>query len=488
MRRRNGANSNAGIPTTTFGMLRVAAGRQFVLESDDHRLITYRISGQMQVQKDGKDVDLGSFAPGDQITVDSTEDEQGFYTATSVRWDKAGTPEQQNAARETWDLPRLDGQGPAAKGRTTSAADAAQPDDDRPILRRQSDSNSNDATPTPPPQANAPQQQAQTPPAATDDSVSDRPTTEMRPANAPRDPDDPGPPVLKRAGQAATPRSNTNTIATADDGAMPSVPQKRKLTIPYNPAQAAETVRPPAVLQNEPTEDPEIAKARAVAEQYLGTLPNFFCQQVTTRYESSNPKRGWDALDVVSADVAYENGHETYKNIKIGNRPVNKNMDDISGTRSTGEFSSILIDLLSPATGATFRRSGSDSIHTRPTWVYTFEVPRERSHWRIEAPSQLYYPSYKGSIWIDKQTGRILRMEQQARNMPVLFPFDTVETATDYDFVRLSTPTQYLLPVDAEVLSCVRGTSNCSRNRIEFRNYRKFGAETSITFDGKDPQ
>ena len=49
--------------------------------------------------------------------------------------------------------------------------------------------------------------------------------------------------------------------------------------------------------------------------------------------------------------------------------------------------------------------------------------------------------------------------------MPKLFPFDTVETVTDYELFRLATPEQYLLPVDAEVLSCVRGTSMCSRNK-----------------------
>jgi len=64
-----------------------------------------------------------------------------------------------------------------------------------------------------------------------------------------------------------------------------------------------------------------------------------------------------------------------------------------------------------------------------------------------------------------------------------LFPFDTVETSADYDFIRLGTSGPYLLPVEAEVLSCVRGTSICSRNKIEFRNYRKFGAQSDITFD-----
>ena len=67
--------------------------------------------------------------------------------------------------------------------------------------------------------------------------------------------------------------------------------------------------------------------------------------------------------------------------------------------------------------------------------------------------------------------------------MPALFPFDTIESTTDWDFIRLGTSGPYLLPVEAEVLSCQRGTSICSRNKIEFRNYRKFGSETNITFD-----
>src|SRR5262249_3841238 len=103
----------------------------------------------------------------------------------------------------------------------------------------------------------------------------------------------------------------------------------------------------------------------------------------------------------------------------------------------------------------------------------------------IESPSQLYYPALAGSIWIDKETSRVLRIEQQGKNMPKAFVFDTVETTADYDFVRLGTTGPFLLPVEAEVLSCTRGTSFCSRNKIEFRNYRKFGAESDIVFDGK---
>jgi hypothetical protein len=188
----------------------------------------------------------------------------------------------------------------------------------------------------------------------------------------------------------------------------------------------------------------------------------------------------------VTADLAYEAGRETYKNIKVGNQPVDKPMEDIDGARSTGEFSSLEQNLLSPATGATFHRTGQDTIHGRATLVYKFEVTRERSRWRIEAPSELYYPAYQGTVWIDQETSRILRIKQQGRSLPTLFPFDTIETATEYDFVRLATADPFLLPVNAEMMSCNRA-GNCSRNHIEFRNYRRFGAESNLTFDDKQP-
>ena len=216
--------------------------------------------------------------------------------------------------------------------------------------------------------------------------------------------------------------------------------------------------------------------------EYAGTLPDFFCRQVTTRYETEHPKQGWQALDIVTADLAYKDGHESYTNIKVGNKAVDTKMDDIPGTRSTGEFSSILEDLFSAEASATFRKKGQDTIRGRSAYSYTFEVKRENSHWRIISAAQLYYPAYRGTMWIDRETSRVLRIEMESRNMPLLFPFDKTETATDYDFVRLSTPQQFLMPVNAEMLTCEQGSSRCLRNRIEFRNYRKFGAESDITF------
>ena len=35
-------------------------------------------------------------------------------------------------------------------------------------------------------------------------------------------------------------------------------------------------------------------------------------------------------------------------------------------------------------------------------------------------------------------------------------------------------------------LSCVRGSSDCTRNQTDFRNYKKYGADTNITFGGAE--
>ncbi len=493
----SGRRSNRPSTITTDGMLRRASGNQLVIEADDHRVIWYRITSQTMSQKDGKSADPTSFQPGDRLSVESSEDNDGNYTATAVEWEKAGTLDERAAAQQTWDLP-----GPASSQASSNSGSSRRDtvgdtgDDDRPILRRKS----NDTAPAPaapppaPPVAQTPAataQSSQNPAPDSDDAAGARPATQLRPPDAPADADDPGRPVLRRGGAstarqpAAAPPASSASNASSNNQAAGNNQTAGNSPAPVGRSSDAAN-RPAAAQPILPQEDPLIGKVREAAYNFSTSLPNFFCQQITTRYGSQNPRQGWDTIDVVTADVQYLNGQESYRNIKASGKGTVQSMDQLEGTRSTGEFSSMLQDLMSQATGAVFRRSGTDTIHARSAIVFKLEIPRERSHWRIEAPSQLYYPAIRGSIWVDKETSRVLRIEMEAHNLPALFPFDTVEAATDYDFIRLAAAEQeFLLPADAEVLNCERGSTACSRNRIEFHNYKKFDAATSITFENK---
>ena len=114
--------------------------------------------------------------------------------------------------------------------------------------------------------------------------------------------------------------------------------------------------------------------------------------------------------------------------------------------------------------------------------MYDFEVAREGSHWSIHSSAQTYVPAYIGSVWIDPATSRVLRIEMEAKGFPGEFPLDHVESATDYQYIRLGDAKQYLLPVHAETLSCQRSSVYCQRNVIDFRNYHKYTGESTITF------
>jgi hypothetical protein len=388
----------------------------------------------------------------------------GYFTATAVTFTGPGTAQERELAARTWDLPDL---AVAAKASPATRRDSDS--DERPTLRRKSDS--------------APPKEAQPNEAApkelpTQDATAEppepvRPATAVRPEEPAPDADDPGRPALRRGRPAPRTVASAAPVLGTAQPARPASPPLEEAAA--SPKEAAPDVIP---IQ----EDPIIVKAKEAAALYAGSLPNFLCRQVTTRYDSDNPKSGWQAHDTITADITYENGQQRYQNVKVGSKSV-PSIEQTGGNWSTGEFSSWLDDLFDPSTAARFRRSGQEQLRGRSTYVFKFEVTREHSHWRVSDGGQLYYPAYRGTLWVDRDSSRVLRFEVEGRNIPPLFPLDKLEIATDYDLVRLSAVQPYLLPTVAEVLSCEHSSSHCARNRIEFRNYHKFGSESGITFD-----
>ena len=252
------------------------------------------------------------------------------------------------------------------------------------------------------------------------------------------------------------------------------------------PSSAAEPVRengvsPETVPPAENRRIAFIAKAREMAAEYAQGLPNYICQEVATRYVSQTRAVSWNVVDIVGAEVVYDDHKETYRNITINGKATKKSPEE-TGSWSTGEFGTIEANLFSP--GVADFKFAQDSMTARiPASVYDFDVPRARSSWTVRLPGQFIVPAYKGSVWLDKQKANVLRIEMQARDIPEEFPLVSVETTVDYDYISLGTPAKYLLPVRAEVLTCRRGSSECERNTIEFRNYHKFAGESTIKFN-----
>jgi hypothetical protein len=225
-----------------------------------------------------------------------------------------------------------------------------------------------------------------------------------------------------------------------------------------------------------------ITRTRAWVESFAGSLPNYVCQQTTTRYQEESKQQGWQPLDVITAQVVYEDGKESYRDITVGGRKTSKSMLELGGTTSTGEFATTLRSLFYPGTQASFKLYETTRLGHGEAAIYDFKVALKNSDWQIRVGGQSLRPGYSGSVWIDKETAEVRRLEMQADNIPSDFPLDTIEWAVDYDKVPLGT-SSFFLPIHAENLGCERGTTICMKNAIDFRNYHKFTGESTITFD-----
>ena len=241
------------------------------------------------------------------------------------------------------------------------------------------------------------------------------------------------------------------------------------------------TITADAPVKAAPGDDALIVRTKEWAQTFNQGLPNFLCEQEskTRSYEQSR-SAGWTAADVVTAKVLYDNGHEEYKDITVGGKRTNKSMMEIGGSTSTGEFASTLLSLLD-GNRAQFKFYQSTHLANEPASIYDFKVALPASAWTIMVGSQALMPAYSGSVWIDKNSAQIRRIEMQADNIPKDFPDDSIQMAVDYEPVRLGN-SMYLLPVHAENLACQRGSSICSKNEIDFRNYHKYAGESTIEY------
>jgi hypothetical protein len=271
------------------------------------------------------------------------------------------------------------------------------------------------------------------------------------------------PPPTQSQAQSTPPCSDVPTLKRGKQPARLPCPDPPPAESPPADSLPARSLSP---------SEPLIERARDAAFEFSEKLPNFICEEFMSRFT----KRGREEempLDVVSAEIMYLDAQESYRNVKINDRPTDEALEEIGGSWSTGEFGSTLVEIFHPDTHAQFRSAGASTISGLSAQLYDFQVRSENSHWRLQSGSQTLTPAYEGTVWVDPNTARVLRIEMQARDIPSDFPMDTVESAVDYSYVMIG-GVSFLLPAHAESLGCERSTSHCSHNIIDFRNYHEF--------------
>ena len=229
-----------------------------------------------------------------------------------------------------------------------------------------------------------------------------------------------------------------------------------------------------------PPGDPLFAEAARAANEFTARLPDFFCRQVLDRAVSPHRRVKWQHLDTITAEVAYEQGHEVRRSIVRAGKPVAdiEELLDI-GPWSQGEWGTVLANLFDPEVHATFFDAGPYELKGSRGRKYRFAVLEAHSRWRIIHNETQILPAYTGMVWIDSKSRRVVRITKEARGLPEDFALDVVEMSIDYGWASIQ-GNRYLLPVRSASLVCHREQWRCSLNSTVFRDHRKFEAQSRI--------
>ena len=161
-----------------------------------------------------------------------------------------------------------------------------------------------------------------------------------------------------------------------------------------------------------------------------------------------------------------------------------KSHDQLGGATSSGEFGSILQTIFDPRSGAEFGYSSLVRLGRpngeRVAYRLTFRVPEHLYRIEDRDSGRSVSVGYHGFVWADRETSSILKITFDCDDIPADFPVHALSLSMNYDFVEISGQ-KFALPIQSDLKS--RQDRYLSWNELRFANYRKFGTESTITFD-----
>jgi hypothetical protein len=240
-----------------------------------------------------------------------------------------------------------------------------------------------------------------------------------------------------------------------------------------------------------------IEEVREYALNYTKNLPDFLCTQVVKRYQAASPgsryserqgqtEPSWTQVDMLTLRLSFFEQKEEYKLTMVGSRMATQDYKNVGGATSTGEFGSLLRGIFERGTHAHFEWARWARVRGHVVMAFHYSVEQQNSQWGIEYEKKDHIvPAYSGEVFMETDSPHmVLRATLEADNLPATFPVKMAATILDYDYTDLSGH-PFLLPSKSETQMSADGI--LTRNDTEFRIYRKYSADSGITYDITDP-
>jgi hypothetical protein len=122
-------------------------------------------------------------------------------------------------------------------------------------------------------------------------------------------------------------------------------------------------------------------------------------------------------------------------------------------------------------------------VGKRQAAIYLYRVDVSHSQYslvfRASAELAQAIAGFHGEVEVDRQTGDVLSLTSIADAIPKNFPINSSTTTVTYNLAGVGGK-RYLLPASSKME--MRARDVWVRNRAQYRNYRKFSADSILHF------
>ena len=289
---------------------------------------------------------------------------------------------------------------------------------------------------------------------------------------------------------------------------------------------------PAAAAPDGATQQRMLAAAQHYGAQTLPRLPNFLATRTINRYDDSAQelkKGGWPVraglhlVDTSSREISVRDERENQPPTQ-GSAVWQQQIGLISG----GEFGTTLGMILADTAHGRIAWSHWEQTAQGPAAVFQYSVPNSASHFEListlereaaiegfaspggsrgiasigvrpnNAPSRTSIlrirPAYHGSIWLDPETGTVLRITMEAE-LKDSDPFRKAAILVEYGSVQIGNG-RFICPVRSLALSdAAANTQDITEdvptrwlNETLFSGYHRFASTTRVLTDAANPQ
>lgn len=226
-----------------------------------------------------------------------------------------------------------------------------------------------------------------------------------------------------------------------------------------------------------------ITRATKHSLSYSKSLPNFTCVQITDRSVDTSGAGQWKHRDSLAELLRSVDGREDRTTLAINGQKSNLSRDalDPNAAISHGEFGGMLGLIFKPESKTEFQWKETDTLNGAPVQVFNYRVDRKNSDFSLGGDNyQRATVGFHGLVYLDASTLGVRRITLQSDDVPQKFSIHSSSISIDYDYVSINAH-DYLMPM-SETMSITRGKHQTDMNEMEFRDYKRYGAKTKISY------